>query len=73
MEAGFLDMLESFVGDTGEFPHWLHSELLVPDLLAVSDVSPWLVEVTLGMKAQQCDACFNNLEQQKCSEMKWVV
>ena len=40
-------------GKFGECAHWLHPLVLVPELLAVSEVSPFLVDEALGIYVQQ--------------------
>ena len=45
-------------GETGKFAHQLYPEVLVPEVLAVSEVSPFEVEEALGINAQQWEACF---------------
>ena len=45
-------------GKSGKFPHRLHLEVLAPEVLAVSKVSPLEVTEALGMNAQQRKACF---------------
>ena len=44
-----------FWGEFGECAHQL--PLSEPDVLAVSEVSPFVVEVALGINAQQWEAC----------------